>query len=172
MEEPELRIHKYGEEILARKSERVGKVDASIRQLVQEMKAKMIEENGIGLAAPQVGKSIQLVIVDPSGGEDPEAFLPLINPEIIDGSGSEVGEEGCLSLPGILLQIKRFTKIKLKATDLDGNESVREYDDFKARIIQHELDHLDGTLIIDRVSTLKRQLVKKEIKKLKANDEW
>lgn len=168
----ELRIYKYGEEVLRENAEKIEKVDDSVKNLINKMKRIMIEKNGVGLAAPQVGKSIQLIIVDPTVGEDPKEFLPLINPEIIESEGEETGEEGCLSVPGILLEIKRSKTIKLKALDINGKEFTKEYSDFKARIIQHEIDHLKGTLIIDKISPLKRQLVKKDIKKLKKNGEW
>ncbi len=167
-----LRIYKYGEDVLREKCKKIEKIDELIKTFVNKMKRIMIEKNGVGLAAPQVGKAIQLVIVDPSVGEDPEEFLPLINPEIINSEGEESGEEGCLSVPGILLQIKRSQKITIKALDLDGKEFTQDFSDFKARVIQHELDHLNGTLIIDKVSSLKRQFVKKEIKRIKNNGEW
>jgi len=168
----DLRIYKYGEDILRKKCEKIEKIDESIKTFVNKMKRIMIEKNGVGLAAPQVGKAIQLVIVDPSVGENPEEFLPLINPEIINSEGEESGEEGCLSVPGILLQIKRSTNITIRALDLEGKEFTKDFSDFKARVIQHELDHLNGTLIIDKVSSLKRQFVKKEIKRIKNNGEW
>ncbi len=168
----ELRIFKYGEDILKIEGKKIEKVDKSIILLIEEMKKKMIEKNGVGLAAPQIGKSIQLAVVDPSSGENPDDFFPLINPEIIEQNGDETAEEGCLSLPGVLLPIKRSKNITIKAMDLTGKEYIKVFSDFTARIIQHELDHLKGTLIIDRVSSLKRQFAKREIKRIKENGEW
>ncbi len=167
-----LRIYKYGENILRKNSKDIEVIDKSIKNLIEEMKIKMVEKNGVGLAAPQIGKSIQLAIIDPSAGEVTEDCFPLINPEIIAKDGIVTDEEGCLSVPGILLQIKRSKNITVRAIDLDGKSYTKTYSDFVARIIQHEMDHLNGKLIIDRISSLKRQFVKKEIKRLKENGEW
>ncbi len=168
----ELRIHKYGESILKKESKKIEKVDESILELIKDMKKKMIEKNGVGLAAPQIGRSIQLAVVDPTSGENSDEFFALINPEIIKRDGEETAEEGCLSVPGVLLQIKRSKNISIKAIDLEGKEYIKEFSDFEARIIQHEMDHLNGTLIIDRVSSLKKQFAKREIKRLKEDGEW
>lgn len=168
----ELRIHKYGEGILKKESKKIEKVDASIMELIKDMKKKMIEKNGVGLAAPQIGRSIQVAVVDPTSGENPDEFFALINPEIIKRDGEETAEEGCLSVPGVLLQIKRSKNITIKAIDIENNEYTKEFSDFEARIIQHEMDHLNGTLIIDRVSSLKKQFAKREIKRLKEDGEW
>ena len=129
-------------------------------------------QGGIGLAAPQIGQPIQLAIIDLSMGEKPEEHMILINPQITESEGSETEEEGCLSVPGFLLPINRKTKIFLKAIDLDGNEINQEFEGYKARVIQHEIDHLNGVLIVDRISSLKKQLVKREIKKLQKNGGW
>jgi len=128
--------------------------------------------SAVGLAAPQVGESLRVSVIDVSQGENEEDLLVLINPEILDGEGKELGDEGCLSFPTITLPVNRNTKILLKTLDLDGNEVKREIDGFLARVVQHEIDHLDGKLIIDHVSALKKQFVKKEIKRLQKNGEW
>lgn len=98
--------------------------------------------------------------------------MVLINPEIIESEGNELNEEGCLSIPGISTQVSRATYIKIRAYDLNGKDIQQEYEGHKARVIQHEIDHLNGILIVDRVSSLKKQLLKKEIRKLKANEQW
>jgi len=168
----EFRIYKYGEDILKQEAKDIQNINQQIVDLSNSMRQAMYDFRGIGLAAPQIGKSIKLATIDLSSGEDEKEFFVLINPYIIEAEGRDEMEEGCLSLPHISLNIQRNTKILLKAVTLDGKEFEREYEGFVARVIQHEIDHLNGKLIIDRVSNLKRQLAKREIKKLKQNGEW
>jgi peptide deformylase len=167
-----LDICKYGETVLKQKAREVQNINEKVAELVEQMRRTMYEANGIGLAAPQVGQSIQLALVDITQGEEKDEFMVLINPEIIESEGSETADEGCLSIPGITTQVSRSTHIKIKAFDLSGKEIQREFEGYKARVIQHEIDHLEGILIVDRVSSLKRQILKKEIKKLKSNEQW
>jgi peptide deformylase len=167
-----LEICKLGEEVLQSRASDVKDIDERIIQLVDNMRKTMYESNGIGLAAPQIGESIQLAIMDISQGENPDEFLVLINPTIIRSEEQESDSEGCLSIPGISAVIDRQKKIQFRYIDLKGKENIREFEDLKARVVQHEIDHLNGILIIDRLSSLKKQLVKKEIKKLKQNGEW
>lgn len=155
------------------KGRAVEDIDKKIMELTQHMqKVLHSTHNGIGLAAPQVGESLQLSVIDLSMGTDPEEFMVIINPQILEAEGGEVLDEGCLSLPGFTMPVKRKTRLLLKYLDLDGKEHREEFEGFSARVLQHEVDHLNGKLIIDRVSSLKRQLVKKEIKKLVKNGEW
>ena len=168
----EFRIYKYGEDILKQEAKDIQNINQQIVDLSNSMRQAMYDFRGIGLAAPQIGKSIKLATIDLSSGEDEKEFFVLINPYIIEAEGRDEMEEGCLSLPHISLNIQRNTKILLRAITLDGKEFEREYEGFIARVIQHEIDHLNGKLIIDRVSNLKRQLAKREIKKLKQNGEW
>jgi len=172
MEKETLDIFKYGDKVLLSQSIEIKNIDKNMISLSKNMIKTMYLSNGIGLAAPQIGKSIQLVVIDLTVGEDPNEVLTLINPQILESLGKEVDNEGCLSFPGVTLDINRKTKIYLKAIDLNGNEIAREFTDFKARVIQHEIDHLKGILIIDRVSSLKKEITKKRIKKLKLNGEW
>ncbi|MCK4761071.1 MAG: peptide deformylase [Candidatus Aminicenantes bacterium] len=173
MEEKFLQIYKYGEDVLKLKAKNIKDINGKIAALIKQMTATMYyTKNAIGLAAPQVGRSLQLSVIDLSFGEKKEEFTVLINPEIIESEGEEAGDEGCLSLPGITIPVKRKTKLLLKYFDMDGKEQQREFEDFKARVIQHEVDHLDGVLILDRVSSLKKQMVKKEIKRLKKDGIW
>lgn len=173
MEEKLLKIYKYGDDVLNLKAKNVKNIDEEIIKLIQQMSATMYNTyNGIGLAAPQVGQSLQLSVIDLSMGENPEQAMILINPEIIEANGAEDGDEGCLSLPGITMPVKRKTGLLLKYFDINGKEFRQEFEGFMARVIQHEIDHLDGVLIIDRVSSLKRQMVKKEIKRLIKKGEW
>jgi peptide deformylase len=167
-----LHICKFGEDILQLRAKNITNIDEKIVKLAEAMRKTMYTSNGIGLAAPQIGKSIRLAVVDISFGENPDELLVLINPEIIGAEGIEAGNEGCLSVPGITLPVNRKTSVHLKAIDLQGNEINREFEGLKARVMQHEVDHLNGTLILDRVSSLKRQFVKKEIKRLQKNGKW
>lgn len=172
MEKETLDIFKYGDKVLASQSIEIKNIDENLINLSKNMIKTMCFSNGIGLAAPQIGKLIQLVVIDLTVGEYPDEVLTLINPQILESLGKETDSEGCLSFPGVTLDINRKTKIYLKSIDLNGNEIAREFTDFKARVIQHEIDHLKGILIIDRISSLKKELTKKKIKKLKLNGEW
>jgi peptide deformylase len=173
MEEKMLDIYKYGDDVLNLKAKEVKNIDEQFVKLKQQMIDTMHNSySAIGLAAPQVGKSIQLSVIDISRGENKEDMLVLINPEILEAEGSEVDNEGCLSFPGINVPVKRNARIFLKFIDINGKEIKQEIEGYLARVIQHEVDHLGGVLIIDRLSSLKRQMLKKEIKRLKRNGEW
>ncbi|MGD2090827.1 MAG: peptide deformylase [Candidatus Aminicenantes bacterium] len=168
-----LKIYKYGDDVLKLKAKAVENLDGRIAQLVDRMTRTMHQSySAIGLAAPQVGESLQLSVIDLSMGENKDDQILLINPEILEFEGNETGDEGCLSFPGISLPINRAARIFLKTFDMNGKEIRKEIDGFLARVIQHELDHLNGTLIIDRVSSLKRKFVKKEIKRLQRDGKW
>jgi len=129
----------------------------------------MYHAEGVGLAAPQIGLSIRLLVIDlaPFKEEDPElgAFkVAMINPEIIERSAEEVSaEEGCLSIPGIHEAVKRAVKIRIKYLDADFNEHLEEFEGYKARVVQHEYDHLEGHLFTDRVTPIRRQLLKSRL---------
>lgn len=173
MEEKLLKIYKYGDDVLKLKANEVKNIDEEIVKLMSYMAETMHHtNNGIGLAAPQVGKSLRMSVIDMSMGQNPDDLMVIINPEIIESDGRETGEEGCLSLPGISIPVNRKSKLLLKYVDIDGKEHKLEFEGFKARVFQHEIDHLEGVLIIDRVSSLKKQMVKKEIKRLKKNGQW
>jgi peptide deformylase len=162
MSEKILQIYKYGDDVLKLKAPKVTNIDEEIVKLIRLMTATLYyTTNGVGLAAPQVGTSLQLSVIDLSVGQKADEFMVLLNPEIIEAEGSEAGEEGCLSFPGMCMPVKRKTKLLLKYIDMEGKERQQDFDGFKARVIQHEVDHLDGILIIDRVSSLRRQMVKK-----------
>ncbi len=167
-----LKIYKYGDDVLKVKAAKICDITRQVVELAAAMAQTMHMAPGIGLAAPQVGKSLQLVTVDLSVGEKPEELLIVINPRIVEAEGFEISEEGCLSVPGYSLPIKRSARILLQATLLDGRELRAEFDGFKARVLQHEIDHLDGVLIVDRVSPLKRTLIRKEISHKRKSGEW
>jgi peptide deformylase len=173
MEETKLKIYKYGEDILKLKANEITDFNGKMARLIDRMAYTLHHTpNAIGLAAPQVGESLRLSVIDLSMGEKENDLIVLINPEILDSEGLESGEEGCLSFPGMSMSVNRSTGIFLKNHDLNGKEIRREIDGFLARVIQHEIDHLDGTLIIDRISPLKRQFMKKDIKRRQKNGEW
>ena len=172
-EDKQLKIYKFGDDILRLKAREVDNLNGKIARLVADMSYTMHHtRSAIGLAAPQVGESLRLSVIDLSMGEKPDDLIVLINPEILAAEGSETGDEGCLSFPGISVSVNRSAKIFLKNYDINGKETRQEIDGFLARVIQHEIDHLDGTLIIDRISSLKRQFLKKEIKRLQKSGEW
>jgi peptide deformylase len=173
IEEKQLKIYKYGDDVLQLKAKDVTNIDGKIADLVKKMTYTIHHTySAIGLAAPQVGESLQLSVIDLSMGEREEDLVLLINPEILEAEGKEVGEEGCLSFPGITLNVNRHPRIFLKTLDINGKEIKREVEGFMARVIQHEIDHLEGRLIIDHQSSLKKQFVKKEINRLIKDGEW
>jgi peptide deformylase len=167
-----LKICKYGDDVLKTKARKIRDIDGHIAGLAAAMVQTMHQAPGIGLAAPQVSESVQLITVDLSVGENPEELLVLINPLILEAEGYEISEEGCLSVPGYSLAIKRNARILLQGTLIDGRELRAEFDGLKARVLQHEIDHLAGVLIVDRLSSLKRTLVKKEINQKRKSGQW
>ena len=167
-----LKICKYGDTVLKERAVEVRDIDQRIVDLAAAMAQTMHLAPGIGLAAPQVNESLQLVTIDLSVGEIPEELLIVINPRIVEAEGFETSEEGCLSVPGYSLPVKRSARILLQATLLDGRELRAEFDGLKARVLQHEIDHLNGVLIVDRVSPLKRTLIRKEISHKRKSGEW
>jgi peptide deformylase len=143
------------------KAKPVAAVDANVRRLMDDMVETMYHAIGIGLAAPQVGVSIRLILVD-DGSRGPRA---LINPTIIEGRGSIRGEEGCLSIPGIFGEVERSEWVRVEAKDAEGQPLAFEARGLQARVIQHEMDHLDGVLFIDRLPPVTRDRIKKKIQK-------
>ena len=143
-----------------------------LKKLVADMAETMYDAPGVGLAAPQINIPLQLCVIDISRKDEPKDLIVLANPKIIKGEGEEVDEEGCLSVREYSSNVPRFAKIWVEAQDINGHPLSFEAEDYYARVIQHELDHLNGTLFIDRISSLKRTLYKKKLKKmLKAEEE-
>jgi peptide deformylase len=167
-----LNIKKYPDPVLRQKAVEVTNIDETILRLMDDMVETMLHAPGVGLAAPQVGISKRIIVVDLSGGSEERNVQMFINPEIVEASGSETGEEGCLSLPNEFAYVKRASKIILKALDEKGDESKLELEGLPARIVQHEVDHLDGILFIDRLPIFKREAIKKHIKKRLAAKEY
>jgi peptide deformylase len=165
-------VVKYPDPILAQRGERVTEFTPELAQLVEEMFDSMYAAQGIGLAAPQIGISKQITVIDVSFKERPEDKLVLINPEVLDRKGKQVEEEGCLSLPEIRAKVERAEWVKVRAQNEKGEFFEVEGEELLARALLHEIDHLHGVLFIDRISRLKRDLILRRIKKLQKNGEW
>ena len=165
-------IVKYGDPILEKPSKSITKFDAELAELAEDMFATMYSAQGIGLAAPQIGKSIRMAVVDVTGGKNPEAKIVLVNPEIIHGEGEKREEEGCLSIPGFRGYVVRPHFVTVKAQDVEGQEFEIRGEDLLARAFCHEIDHLNGILFLTHLSMLKRDLIRRKIKKLKKQGEW
>ena len=164
-----LKVYEYPHPILKKKAEKVEKVDDEMRRFLDDMLETMYHAAGVGLAAPQVGVSQRIVVIDISHDEkDKMDPLYMVNPEIIWKSEDMVcGEEGCLSVPDQRAEVERFAAVKVKYLDYNGEEKELLAEDFLAIAVQHELDHLDGVLYIDRISRLKRQMLLKKLQKLR-----
>ncbi|WP_321475320.1 peptide deformylase [uncultured Paludibaculum sp.] len=168
-----LRIVKYGDPVLEQAAKPIAEFGTpELKQLVEDMFETMYANKGVGLAAPQVALSQRLTVIDPSAGEDPAARLVLINPEIIAKEGSQIGEEGCLSIPGFREDVKRFNKVRVRAQNVDGEAFEADGEELLARAMQHEIDHLNGVLFISHLSILKRDLIRRKIRKLAKAGEW
>ena len=155
----------YPDRILAAKSARIENITDEIRTLAQDMAETMYTEDGIGLAAPQVGENIRLVTVDISGPKKREDLRILINPEIVERSDEIESEEGCLSVVNYRAKVRRSAWTGIRAQDLDGNPVEFEAEELMAICLQHEIDHLDGILFIDHISRFKRTLYDKKLEK-------
>jgi len=167
-----LTIVKYPDPVLARPGEPITEFNAELRKLVADMFETMYDGQGIGLAAPQVGVSKRLLVIDLSVGKVPEDKLVLINPEIISTQGKLYEEEGCLSFPDIREKVQRHAKVRIRAQDEYGKWFEMDGEDVLSRCFQHEIDHVDGMQFIFRMSALKRDLVLRKIRKLIRNGEW
>jgi len=165
-------VVKWPDPVLAKRGEDVTVFDAKLKRLVDEMFESMYAAQGIGLAAPQINISQRITVIDCSFKKNPDEKVVLINPEIIERRGKQVEEEGCLSLPEIREKVSRAAWVKVRAQDVNGDPIEVEGEELLARAMQHEIDHLDGVLFIDRLSRLKRDLVIRKIKKLQKNGDW
>ena len=165
-------VVKYPDPVLQKRAADVTEFDEALGQLVEEMFDSMYAAQGIGLAAPQIDISKRITVIDVSFKERPEDKLALINPEIIEMTGKQVEEEGCLSLPEIREKVQRAAWVKVRAQNVKGEFFEVEGEELLARALQHEIDHLNGILFIDHLSRLKRDLVHRKIRKLQKNGEW
>jgi peptide deformylase len=167
-----LKILKYPEPVLSQPGEPVTEFNAELRKLVADMFETTYASQGIGLAAPQVGVSKRVTVIDVSMGKDPEDKLVLVNPEIIFSEGRLYEEEGCLSFPEIREKVVRAAKVRIRAQDEHGKWFEMDGEELLARAFQHEIDHLDGVLFIFRMSPLKRNLNLRKIRKLQSEGAW
>jgi len=165
-------IVKYGAEVLERAAAPVTEFDDKLRKLVEDMFESMYAANGIGLAAPQIGLSLQLTVIDITSGQDPKAKLVLANPQILYTEGVQREEEGCLSLPTFHAVVRRPARVTITGQDATGKKVTCNGEGLLARAICHETDHLHGKLFISHVSMLKRDLIRRKVKKLARAGEW
>jgi len=158
-------IVKYGHEALHAPSRPVDRIDEAIHALFEDMVRTMYAAPGIGLAAPQIGVGLRVIVIDLSVGEDPKQLIRLVNPEIVEREGEQKHEEGCLSVPGYAGSPVRPARVVARGLDPDGNERAFEATELLARAFCHEIDHIDGLLFVDRLSPLKRDLMKRKLRK-------
>jgi len=167
-----LDIVKYGDPILTKRADEVTEFDDKLCKLVDDMFETMYGAPGVGLAAPQIGVLRRLFVMDCGGGKNKKQKLVLINPVIEVEEGEQVGDEGCLSFPGLYLEVKRPQRLVVNALDIDGTPFSLDVMDLEARCVSHETDHLDGELFIEYLSPLKRDLTKRKIKKRMKEGDW
>jgi peptide deformylase len=165
-------IVKYGDPVLHKASEPVREIDGAIATLVGDMVETMYAAPGIGLAAPQIAVPLRVIVIDLSVGEGKGQLITLVNPEFVEREGEQLHEEGCLSVPGYGASPVRPARVVVKGLDMDGRERVYEGKDLLARAFCHEIDHIDGFVFVDRLSPLKRDLLKRKLKKRVKNDDW
>ncbi len=167
-----LKIVKYPEPVLLKVGKPVTEFNAELKTLVADMFETMYAAKGVGLAAPQIAESKRLFVMDCSGGEDEGQKIAMVNPEIVHVEGEQVGEEGCLSFPGIFQKIQRSLRTIVRAQNVSGDWFELDGTDLTARCVLHETDHCDGIVFLDRMTPLKHEMAKRKIKKLQKTGEW
>jgi len=166
-------ILKYGEPVLEQAADPVTEFDTpELHELIADMWETMYASKGVGLAAPQIGIGKRISVIDTSVGEDETKKIVIINPEILSKEGSQTGEEGCLSIPGFREPLTRANKVTVKAQNEKGEAIDLDGEELLARAFQHEIDHLNGILFIAHLSALKRDIIRRKIKKLQKAGEW
>jgi peptide deformylase len=165
-------ILKYGDQTLHEPARPVATVTAEIDRLVEDMIETMYAAPGIGLAATQIGVPLRILVIDVSIGRNPADLIVMINPEFVERDGMQLEEEGCLSVPGFNATVVRPDRAVVKGLDRTGQEHQREGSGLLARAFQHEMDHLDGMLFVDRLRGIKRDLIVKRIRKLARSGKW
>ncbi|HSU89662.1 MAG TPA: peptide deformylase [Terriglobia bacterium] len=162
----------WGSEILEKPSDPVTNITGDDLKLVQDMIETMYKAPGVGLAAPQIGVSKRILVTDTTSGEKKDRLFTIFNPEIVSTEGEQFEEEGCLSIPGFSATVVRPKKIVLRGLDINGKELILEASDLLARAFSHEMDHLDGKFFLDHLSFIKRDMIKRRIKKLIRQGKW
>lgn len=170
MPEKPLTLRYYGDPVLRKKADPVASVDPEVRALIAGLFEAMYRERGIGLAAPQVGISRRVFVVDVEGEGGNRTKVALVNPRMVRSSGSVVGEEGCLSIPGIHADVKRHAQVTFEGHDENGAPVTVDAEGLLARALQHELDHLDGVLFIDRLSVIRRKLLEPKLARIERGE--
>ena len=165
-------IQLFGAEVLEKPSEPVKNITDAEVKLVNDMVETMYTAPGVGIAAPQVGVGKRIMVTDPTAGEKKDQLITLINPEIVVAEGEQYEEEGCLSIPGFSAPVLRPKHVVIRGLDLNGKEVTIEGSDLLARAFCHELDHLNGVFFLDHLSFIKRDMIKRKIKKLKSQGKW
>ncbi len=166
-------VVKYGDPVLETEAAEVTEFDTpELHKFIEDMFESMYAAKGVGLAAPQIGFSKKIAVIDVSNGERPEEKLVLINPRIVRVDGKQTGEEGCLSIPGFREQVRRAKRVTVRAQNIKGEWFEKTSEDLLARAFQHETDHLYGRLYITHVSALKRDLIRRKVRKLAKAGEW
>ncbi len=167
------KILKYGEPVLEQVADPVTEFDTpELRELVADMWETMYAAKGVGLAAPQIGQRKRISVIDISVGEDETKRIVIINPEITAKEGKQIGEEGCLSIPGFREPVSRSNKVAVRAQNEKGETIELDGEELLARAFEHEIDHLNGILFINHLSTLKRDIIRRKIRKLQKAGEW
>jgi peptide deformylase len=165
-------ILRYGDDVLHQPAVPVDEITPEIQQLIDDMIETMYAAPGIGLAAPQIGVPLRIFVADVSGGHNPAELLTFINPEFVERDGRQREDEGCLSVPGFNATVARSSRAVLKGLARDGREQVVEATGLLARCFEHEMDHLDGTLFVDRLHGLQKDLIVRKIRKLGRSGKW
>lgn len=165
-------ILKYGHQILHAPASPVVEIDADIRMLIDDMVETMYAAPGIGLAAPQIGVPVRVFVIDLSVGRSRQDLVVMVNPRFVSREGMQTEEEGCLSIPGFNATVVRPTLAAVTGLDPEGRERTIEGTGLLARALQHEMDHLDGTLFVDRLRGIKRDLIVRKIQKLRRAGKW
>ena len=165
-------ILKYGDQLLHDSAQPVDGITPEIVRLIDDMVETMYAAPGVGLAAPQIGVSLRIFVADTSLGRDPKGLMVFVNPVFVERDGMQLEEEGCLSVPGFNATVVRPSRVVIKGLDREGEEHRREGTALLARAFQHEMDHLDGTLFVDRLRGIKRDLIVRRIKKLTRAGKW
>jgi peptide deformylase len=166
------RIVRYGSSGLTGKAETVTTFDSSLTALIDDMTATMYAAPGIGLAAPQIGVPLRVAVIDVSGGKRSGDLVTLVNPEFVEREGMQLEEEGCLSVPGFTATVPRPARVVVRGRDRNGSEQTIEGKGLLARALQHEIDHLNGVLFLDRVRPIRRRLIIRKIEKLRRTQRW
>jgi peptide deformylase len=165
-------IVKYGDAVLHQPAREVGAITPEIVALVDDMIQTMYAAPGIGLAAPQIGVPLRVFVVDLSAGRNPSSLITMINPVFVELDGMQLEEEGCLSLPGFNATVPRPARVVVRGLNRDGEPRLVEGTDLLARAFQHEMDHLDGRLFVDRLRGIKRELIVRKVRKLVRLGQW